>query len=80
MDLQTRKIAFVQEFLKLQSEEIISKFEKLLSVEFKSAYQENFKPMSIEEFNRRIDKSMDDSKNGRLIEASQLKAKIEQWR
>jgi len=35
--------------------------------------------MTIEEFNLRIDKSMEDSKNGKLIEASKLKAKIEKW-
>ena len=29
MDLQTRKISFVQEFLNLQSEEIILQFEKM---------------------------------------------------
>lgn len=30
MDLQTRKITFVQEFLKIQSEEVIIRLEKLL--------------------------------------------------
>jgi hypothetical protein len=33
MDLQSRKIEFVQEFLKLQSEEAISRLEKLLKKE-----------------------------------------------
>ena len=79
MDLQARKIEFVQEFLKVQSEEIIVRLEKILQKENKPSWQENFKPMTIEEFNKRIDKSMEDSKNGRLIEASKLKAKIEKW-
>lgn len=35
--------------------------------------------MTIEELNERIDKSMEDSKNGRLIKASDLKAKMEKW-
>jgi predicted transcriptional regulator len=35
--------------------------------------------MTLEEFNSRIDESMEDSKNGRLIEASDLKAKIDKW-
>ncbi|EKF55455.1 hypothetical protein I215_07092 [Galbibacter marinus] len=30
MDLDTRKIAFVQEFLKLQSDDVVSRFEKIL--------------------------------------------------
>ena len=33
MDLQTRKITFVQEFLKIQSEEVIIRLEKLLEKE-----------------------------------------------
>ena len=75
MDLQSRKIEFMQEFLKIQSEEVISRLENILRKE----KQENFNPMSVEEFNLRIDKSMEDSKNGKLIEASELKAKIEKW-
>lgn len=79
MDLQSRKIEFVQEFLKIQSEEVISRLEKILWKENKSSDKENFKPMTIDEFNLRIDKSMEASKNGRLIEASDLKTKIEKW-
>lgn len=79
MDLQTRKIAFVQEFLKVQSEDVIALLEKILRNESKVAGQDDFKPMTMEEFNARMDESMDDSKNGRLIEASELKTKIEKW-
>ncbi|MBC6409543.1 MAG: hypothetical protein GDA42_03660 [Ekhidna sp.] len=75
MDIQTRKIAFVQEFLKLQNEKAISRLESVLKTE----KQEEFQPMSIEEFNKRIDTSMEDAKNGKLIEASELKAKIDKW-
>ena len=74
MDIQTRKIEFVKEFLKLQSENVIARFEKLLKSE-----NTEFEPMTVEEFNKRIDKSMEDSKNGKLIESSKLKEKIEQW-
>ena len=79
MDLQSRKIEFVQEFLKLQSEEVVLRLEKLLRKENTSITDDEFKPMTMEEFNDRIDKSMDDSKNGRIIKASDLKAKIDKW-
>ena len=79
MDLQTRKIAFVQEFLKLQSEEVISRLEKILRKENSVSIDDKVEPMSIEEFNDRVTKSMEDSKNGRLIKDSDLKAKIEKW-
>ena len=79
MDLETRKIEFIQEFLKIRSEEVISRLEKILRKENKNPDNENFKPMSMEEFNERIDKSMDDSEKGRLIKASDLKAKMQKW-
>jgi len=78
MDLQSRKIEFVQEFLKLQSEEAISRLEKLLKIE-KKWDGDGLEPMSVEELNERIDKSMEDSKNGRLTEVNQLLAEIEKW-
>ena len=70
MDLQTRKIEFVQEFLKLQSEEVISQFESLLRK--KSQKAEVLKPMSIKELNSRIDKSEKDFKEGKFKTSSQL--------
>jgi len=80
MNLEARKIEFVKEFLKIQSEEVISKLEKILMKENKSYIEENeFKPMTVEEFNGRIDKSLEDSKNDNVIKASDLKAKIDKW-
>jgi len=35
--------------------------------------------MTIEELNERIDKSMEDSKNGKLTKATDLKAKMKKW-
>lgn len=74
MDLQTRKIEFIQEFLKLQSEEVISQFENLLK---KKSIKEkvDVKPMSIKELNSRIDKSEADFKNGKFKTSSQLVTK-----
>jgi len=79
MDIQTRKIEFIQDFLKVQSEELISQLETLLRKESGSSNPNEFEPMTIEEFNNRIDKSMEDSENERLISASDLKAKIDKW-
>jgi len=71
MDLQTRKIEFVQEFLKLQSEEMISQFENLMRK--KSSKMESvLKPMSLKELNSRIDKSEQDFKTGKFKTSTQL--------
>ncbi|HLW33870.1 hypothetical protein [Aequorivita viscosa] len=79
MNLEARKIEFVQEFLKIQSEEVVSKLEKLLRKESTSLTNNQFEPMTMEDFNDRIDKSMEDSKNGRIIKAVDLKVKIDKW-
>ncbi len=79
MDLQTRKISFVQEFLSIQSEEVISRLEKYLKKEKTAMEEKAFKPMTIEELNRRIDRSEQDSINGRLTEMNDFLAEIEKW-
>lgn len=79
MDLQTRKITFVQEFLSIQSEEVVSRLEKYLEKEKISMEEKIFKPMTIEELNRRIDQSEQDSINGRLTESKDLLKKIKKW-
>ena len=77
MDLQTRKLNFIQEFLKLESEKVISHLEKLLQKETQG--NSDLKPMSIIEFQNRIDQSTEDSLNGRLTENSKLISEIEKW-
>lgn len=79
MDLQTRKISFVQEFLSIQSEEVISRLEKYLKKEKISMQEKSFEPMTVEELNRRIDQSEQDSINGRLTEMADFLAEIEKW-
>ena len=77
MDIQSRKIEFVQAFLKLQSEEIISQFENLLKKKSanKVDKEQNFKPFSLKEINERIDRSENDFKNGKYKSTSELEKK-----
>lgn len=77
MDLQTRKISFVQEFLFIESEEVIFRLENFLKKENNSA--EEFQPMTNEAFQNRIDQSMEDSKNGRHMESKDLLKEIKKW-
>jgi len=80
MDLQARKIEFVQEFLKIQSEDIVVRLEKCLKKETTKAEKEDLKPFSIEELHNRINKSLHDSKHNRLIENTDLLAEMHKWR
>lgn len=79
MDLETRKISFVQEFLRLQNEEIVCGLEQLLRKKKTELIEKEMKPMSMEQYNAEIDQAMEDSENGRMIKATDLKAKIQKW-
>ncbi len=79
MDIQTRKITFIQEFLSLQNEEIVRGLEDFLKEKKKQLSENEIKPMSIEKFNSEINMSLEDSKNNKVIKAADLKAKIEKW-
>ena len=74
MDIQSRKIQFVQAFLKLQSEEVISQLEDLVRMKSTIELEQysKFKTMSVEEFNDRIDKSESDFKDGKYKSTSEL--------
>ncbi|WP_026709028.1 hypothetical protein [Flavobacterium frigidarium] len=74
MDIQSRKLEFIQAFLKIQSEEVISQLENILRSEsaIDSKGDSEFNPMSLEEFNERIDTSENDFENGRYKKTSEL--------
>lgn len=76
MNLEARKIEFVKEFLNLQSEDIVSRLENILKKE-KDTSEKIFKPMSVAEFNARIDKSESDFQNNRFKSSSELLAKYD---
>jgi len=80
MNLETRKLSFIQEFLRLQNEEIVSGLENFLRKRKIELLENDLKPMSLEQFNKEIDQALDDSKNERIIKASDLKDKIQKWR
>jgi hypothetical protein len=79
MDLQSRKITFVQEFLRIQDEEIVSELEKLLRKEKTELYEKTLIPMSIEQFNNEIDQSLSDSQQEKIVSAQDLKNKAQKW-
>lgn len=79
MDIQARKIHFVQEFLRLKNEKLISKFEKILMAEKQMDYEKTLEPMTLVELNSIIDNAEDDSRNGRLTSVHDLKKDIDSW-
>lgn len=54
MDIQARKISLIQEFLRINSEELINKLDKFLYREKKKIYEKELKPMSFDFYIRQV--------------------------
>jgi hypothetical protein len=79
MDLQTRKISFVREFLNIENEQIVIRLEKYLKKEKKNNVDLQLHPITDVVLNQRIDKSIEDSSNQKLTDADDFLAEIEKW-
>jgi hypothetical protein len=80
MNTVDRKLRFVQEFLRIADEDILTKLEQLLGSERTKKASKMISPMSLDEFNKSIDQSEDDFKNGKFIESNELLKSIESWK
>lgn len=70
MDIQTRKLNLITYLAQLQDEIFIKDIEDFILAELgKEGYD---KPFSIDELNERINQSLENSKNNRVIESSEL--------
>ena len=79
MDLSARKIAFIQEFLKLQNEEVVAALEHLLQKN-EADYSSDIDAMSVDQFHEDINQSLDDAQNNRTTDAQELKRKTKGWK
>lgn len=79
MDLQTRKLQFIQEFLRTANSNMLDKFEKLLRQERKKSYDDALNPMTQEEYIHRIEEAVKDYKNNKVSNVRKLKKDIESW-
>jgi len=79
MDLQVRKIHFVQEFLRLNNDVIVGKLENLLKHEKSKLYAENPEPYTLAQLNEIIDCAEEDAKNNRMKSVDELQKEIKTW-
>ena len=79
MNTVDRKLRFVQEFLRINDEEIIGKLEQLLGSEMKKKIFTELDPLTLQEFNKRIDQSEDDFKKLSYTETNKLPKIIDTW-
>lgn len=80
MDISSRKLNLVEEFLKISDEDVILKIERLLLSEKKKRLTQKSGPLSLAEFNSIIDHSELDIKSGNVAEAKEIYKKIDKWK
>jgi hypothetical protein len=80
MNIQVRKLVFIEEFLRISDEKLLAKLESFLKKEKKISHEKNLKAMSLKEFNAMIDHAEEDSKAGRVISHKDLKKKVRTWK
>ncbi|MCB0822459.1 MAG: hypothetical protein KDC09_07170 [Bacteroidales bacterium] len=79
MDIQTKKLHFVQEFLRIKDEKLVDKLNAVLKTERKKKFDKELKLISKEEFNKIIDKAEEDSVSGRMTSAQELQNEVDSW-
>ena len=75
MNIESRKLLFIQEFLRIKNEEIIIGLEKTLKQWKSKQHEKELKPMSLEQFNKEIDQAMIDSREDNVVRATELRKK-----
>ena len=80
MDLQKRKLHFIQDFLKYANNNLLDKFEEILRAERAKTFEKEIKPLTISQYEQRIAKAVDDVKNNKAKTARVIKKEIETWK
>lgn len=73
MDTQTRKLYFIQDFLKYANTNMLDKFEKILRQEREKEFEREINPMTINQYEQLIDKALEDIKQNRVKSVRALK-------
>ena len=79
MTVEARKLHFIEEFLKVTDENIISQMERLLRNEKREQQENSLQPMNLNELKNIIDKAREDVERGRVISHENLKQEILSW-
>jgi len=79
MNIQSLKISIIQEVLNLENEAFIKDLENYLKQKKNEMAENNLTPMSMKQFESEIKQSLNDIKNGRVVEVSELKKAIKEW-
>lgn len=79
MNIQAKQLNIVRKILNTKNENTLDLINETIESQKSIDFTNEFKPMSIEEFKMRINNSIDDYYNDRLIDAEDLEKEIEEW-
>ena len=76
MDLQTRKLHFIESILSIGNVKVIEKLEALLK---KEQQKEDSQRVSVEQYNKELDEAEAEMDRGEYINHEDLKKQMEKW-
>ena len=80
MNIESRKLILIEEFLRISDETLILKLESFIRQEKKKSHDKELNTMSLNEFHEMIDQAIQDSDAGRVITHEELKKKVNAWK
>lgn len=72
MNIESSKLLIIQELLKTEEEDVISLIAQILK-------EKGFPKVTLEDYNRDIDRAEEDIKAGRIIPHEEVVKRLEKW-
>ena len=79
LNLQEQKLRVVEDFLSITDPKMVSEIDLFIKELKNKSYQQNFSPITLDEFYTMIDKSESDISLGKYSTSEQLLEEIELW-
>lgn len=79
MTVEARKLNFIEEFLKVTDENLLTQMEDLMLNAKKKNHEQHLKPMSMDEFLRMTETAKEEVDAGLVTTHEDLKREIDSW-
>jgi len=79
MNLQNRKLSLIEGLLGVTDAEILLRVDAFLKREISQAREQEMVPMSMQAYHEMIDRSLEDVRNGKILDHEALKKEIGTW-
>jgi len=80
MDIQTKKLKLIEDFLSISDEILLDKLDHLIKKEKHKNYSKNLQPMSMDEFHEMVNEAIEDYEKGNTIPQEDLEKEVLSWK